>query len=401
MYEADSSRTKRYVAVKICTVQLAADGSRHVQQRLEWKAYNKLSGMETTHEGVRYIREILGRFEITGPSGSEHACFVFDVAGLHLQDLEKIYPGHRLPTNLAKDVMRNVLQAMDFLHSEAGIVHTDIKKDNIFFPASQRSCALLAERLPKRPAGKHDGESGLIVYKSIKFTEYMETAEMSLGRPVLGDFSEAQMIQGKHNLPPRLVGPEPFRSPESIVGMPLNVGLDLWAFSQLAFAMISHRLLLTVYDADGEWSPTMQLAQMQALMGPPPRNILVQSRYALNYWSDDGTWKSSHRLTPQDFDTELDDALEAADAEAKGRLIDFLRDIFKWLPEERASAAKLLQHGFLDANLTLDVPKVQRAQESERSRPTAGERKQSMDVACRELKQMKRKQSVLRRALMG
>ncbi|KAK3671002.1 hypothetical protein LTR78_009119 [Recurvomyces mirabilis] len=430
--------TKRYVAVKVCTVQLAADGSRHVQQRLEWKAYSRLSGMETTHEGVRFIREILERFDLMGPSGAEHPCFVFDVAGLHLQDLERIYPGSRLPINLTKDVLKNILKAMDFLHTEAGIVHTDIKKDNIFFPASQRCCALFAERLARqKPAGKHDGQSNNIVYKSVKFTDLLSSQEMSLGRPVLGDFSEAQIIKdGRYGLPPRLVGPEPFRSPESIVGMPLNTGLDLWAFSQMAFSMMSHRLLLTVYDSDGDWSPTMQLAQMQALMGPPPRVILVQSRYALNYWNDDGSWKHSNRRGPSDFDNELDTALETADSAAHGYLIEFLRCIFKWLPEERATASKLLHHRFLDAAYVDDVPFEQpaaapavqehRYQHQPQTRPQHNRQqsfqqdpekldrnvdrrpqtasaagKPSMDVACQELKQMKRKQSVLRRAFMG
>ncbi|KAK5111488.1 hypothetical protein LTR62_004941 [Meristemomyces frigidus] len=423
--------TQRFVALKITAIQLAADGSRHVQQRLEWKAYNRLSGMETSHEGVRYIREIQARFDLSSPSaaGAEHACLVFDVAGVHLTELERIYPGRRLPINLTKDVLKNVLKAMDFLHSEAGIVHTDIRKENIFFPASQRCCALFAERVAKqKPAGKLDPDTGRIIYRSTHFPDLLTSQEMSLGRPVLGDFSEAQIIKdGRHNLPPRLVGPEPFRSPESIIGMPLNTGLDLWALSQLAFAMVSSRDLLTVYDHSGDWNSTMHLAQMHALMSSPPRVALIQSRYALNYWEESGSWKRTLACSPRDFDAELDAALEAADRAAHGHFIDFLRGIFKWMPEERSAAGKLLQHRFLDENRTAVVhPYEHEEEESEEEsfaaaeakrnaeinagsgygdgsarRPGMGGRKQSMDVACRELKQMKRKQSVLRRAFMG
>ena len=86
------------------------------------KIYDRLSKLETTHSGQRYIRELYEAFEISGPYGN-HQCLV--QAPMHLSVLDML-KSRREPFGLLllKLTLLRLLEALDFLHGEAEIVHT-------------------------------------------------------------------------------------------------------------------------------------------------------------------------------------------------------------------------------------------------------------------------------------
>lgn len=74
--------------------------------------------------------QLLDDFKITGLNGT-HVCMVFEVLGHHLLKLiiRSNYRGIPLPN--VRNIIRQVLQGLDYLHRKCKIIHTDIKPENI------------------------------------------------------------------------------------------------------------------------------------------------------------------------------------------------------------------------------------------------------------------------------
>lgn len=66
---------------------------------------------------------MLDAFEINGPAG-EHTCLVHEPLITSLLHLQAIFVGHRLPESALKPLLRELLITLDYLHSEAHIIHT-------------------------------------------------------------------------------------------------------------------------------------------------------------------------------------------------------------------------------------------------------------------------------------
>lgn len=64
------------------------------------------------------------RFELKGPRGSIHQCIVHEPLLTSLLHFQATLDPPNLPENLLKGALQQLLQALDFLHSEAHVIHT-------------------------------------------------------------------------------------------------------------------------------------------------------------------------------------------------------------------------------------------------------------------------------------
>ena len=111
---------QRYVAVKILSTHAT-----EVQGRLA----NELDILQriNTHvkaypgHGRKHIATLLDHFTVTDRHGP-HLCLVFEALGAFNGSV--YYPGQNLPVPFVKDIARQLLLALDFLHRECRIVHT-------------------------------------------------------------------------------------------------------------------------------------------------------------------------------------------------------------------------------------------------------------------------------------
>jgi len=76
------------------------------------------------------IVQLYDSFKISGPSGL-HVCMVFEVLGENLLGLIKRWNHRGIPTPLVKQITKQVLLGLDYLHRECGIIHTDLKPENV------------------------------------------------------------------------------------------------------------------------------------------------------------------------------------------------------------------------------------------------------------------------------
>ncbi|KAF9205701.1 serine/threonine protein kinase, CMGC group [Haplosporangium sp. Z 27] len=80
--------------------------------------------------GRKYVVELLDHFMHRGPNGL-HVCMVFEVLGENLLSVIKRYRHRGIPIHLVRQIVHQVLMGLDYMHRECGIIHTDLKPENV------------------------------------------------------------------------------------------------------------------------------------------------------------------------------------------------------------------------------------------------------------------------------
>lgn len=96
----------------------------------EIKLLNKVVQANMNHPGRKHVVSLLDSFEHKGPHGT-HVCMVFEVLGENLLGLIKRWNHRGIPMPLVKQITKQVLLGLDYLHRECGIIHTDLKPENV------------------------------------------------------------------------------------------------------------------------------------------------------------------------------------------------------------------------------------------------------------------------------
>lgn len=96
----------------------------------EIKLLNKIVQANPSHPGRKHVVSLLDSFEHKGPNGV-HVCMVFEVLGENLLGLIKRWNHRGIPMPLVRQITKQVLLGLDYLHRECGIIHTDLKPENV------------------------------------------------------------------------------------------------------------------------------------------------------------------------------------------------------------------------------------------------------------------------------
>ncbi|CCK72284.1 serine/threonine protein kinase SKY1 KNAG_0J02030 [Huiozyma naganishii CBS 8797] len=151
-YKGEKYKECRYVLVRklgwghFSTVWLAKDtatGS-HVAMKIvrsdkiyteaaldEIKLLERLKcDKEDLCEGSKHILDLMDSFIHTGPNG-KHIVMVFEVLGENLLALIKKYEHRGIPIIYVKQISKQLLLGLDYMHRKCGVIHTDIKPENV------------------------------------------------------------------------------------------------------------------------------------------------------------------------------------------------------------------------------------------------------------------------------
>lgn len=120
------NETGRHVALKV-----VRSASHYTETALdEIKLLKKIVDANPSHPGRPHVVSLLDSFEHKGPNG-QHVCMVFEVLGENLLGLIKRWNHRGIPMPLVKQIVKQVLLGLDYLHRECGIIHTDLKPENV------------------------------------------------------------------------------------------------------------------------------------------------------------------------------------------------------------------------------------------------------------------------------
>ncbi len=128
--------SQHYIEAAYDEVEVLQEIAKHVKD-LEWeKSINEywLKNPEILKNGINsdhtHVVQLLNSFLHYGPNG-KHFCMVFEIMGVTLLEIMKRYNFKGIPLPLVRIIAKQVLIGLDYLHRICGIIHTDLKPENV------------------------------------------------------------------------------------------------------------------------------------------------------------------------------------------------------------------------------------------------------------------------------
>ncbi|KAB8225660.1 kinase-like domain-containing protein [Aspergillus novoparasiticus] len=226
----------RYIALKI---YIHSSKPNHEVQVLE-----HLAACRTDHPGKQLVRNTIDSFEITGPKGS-HQCVVQEPLLTSLLHFQATLNPMSLTEALLKGALQQIaILALDFLHTEAHVVHTDIQAKNIIIESSDPSIFDEWEKEEKAEPTPRKTENDMIIYQLRRFHR-KKGWNKYLGMPILCDLGEAR-IGDVHT---GVIQPDLYRAPEGVLGIEWTSKVDIWNVGVLVYRRVPHLRLTIHFDA--------------------------------------------------------------------------------------------------------------------------------------------------------
>ncbi|PWY95974.1 kinase domain protein [Aspergillus sclerotioniger CBS 115572] len=310
----------------------------------ELEIYKRMDAVEAHHPGKDFIRKLLDHFSIEGPHG-QHICLVHQPLGMSADTLlQKYIPGKLMTLEEMKPCIRQLLIGLDFLHSAAHIIHTDLQLKNMLLPVTDiKKLSSLEEREVNAPSPRKVLKDRTIYLSTI----YNAGGD---GLPLLSDFGEARFGDVENNAD---IMPNMYRAPEVVFKESWDYKVDIWNVAMVAWDIVCSRHIFNGKNPDGIFDDRVHVAEMIALLGPPPAEFRERCKLAYVFWDEQGNWKD---LAPIP-----DISLESLGADIRGKdkegFFRWLRAALQWNAEDRPSATDLLFDEWLMEGLGLNTKK--------------------------------------------
>ncbi|KAG9249752.1 kinase-like domain-containing protein [Emericellopsis atlantica] len=241
---------QRHVALKL----YVHSGSIGDQIDNEIDMYKRIEAGPKRHPGYDAIRPLLGSFDMDGPDGKHRRL-------VHTPLLES--------PPIVAFVLKQLFLALDFLHSECQVIHTDLKADNIMFSVEDERVFSDLEQAELISPSPRKEVAGRTIYTS----RQLHTAK-GIGVPVLCDFGSAVLGNIKHT---EDVQPNVYRAPEVILEAPWSYEIDIWNAGCMVWDIYEGGHLFRGWDPEHDtyraYRSRAHISEMIALLGPPPSDL--------------------------------------------------------------------------------------------------------------------------------
>ncbi|EHK25855.1 serine threonine protein kinase, CMGC group [Trichoderma virens Gv29-8] len=327
---------RRHVALKLFI------NSQSMGEQLdhELSMYKRISKSSSRHPGRGAVRELLDSFDVTGPDGC-HRCLVHPPLWESLLTFLHRNPVRRLPIPVLAFVLRRLFLALDFLHTECQVIHTDIKADNIMFGIDDDSVFTAFEEQELLDPSPRKVVDGRAIYLSRELQ-----MPKNWGAPVLCDFGSA-VVGGKEHLED--VQPDIYRAPEVILEAPWSYQVDLWNAGCMIWDLFEGGHLFTGHDPEHRtYRSRAHLAEIIALLGDPPQALLHSGKSSHKFFTDKGEFRQN---IPLPANVSLEGRETNLEGESKEKFLVMMRKMLQWEPSKRSSAKALADDEWIMQNM--------------------------------------------------
>ncbi|EKM54806.1 uncharacterized protein PHACADRAFT_210586 [Phanerochaete carnosa HHB-10118-sp] len=342
---AASEGTERFYAVKILTLDATSQHRANVMPEVE--------AMKTIRDvgPTQHLPTLIDDFEIPLSRKHSHLCLVTDVYGQDVAAFRRSAPRKALPVHTVKVIVKQVLQALGHLH-KLGIIHRDIRPDNIFL-RTEMSPEAIDHWLKTLPEDQDDNSYPLPPdFKwddPLERVKNMRIALTGLGQPqCTGRFGKQPAEQFRAYSQ---------RAPEVVLGSDFGTSIDIWAIGCITFEMLIGRWLFHPEGGGGDFSlEDDHLAKMMELTGEHfSPTMLQRAELASTYFDSNGDLLR----VPELYYVLLEDVLatyKTLPEDEIGLAASFIRDCIRLEPADRLSASALLSHPWLRLDVSPSLP---------------------------------------------
>lgn len=262
--------------------------------------------------GARHVIRLLDEFIHRGPNG-DHLCMVFEALGSSLLGMMRANGWQGIRLAQVREMAKQLLLGLDHLHRVCGIIHTDLKPENVLM----RDGDLLRILNSTKEEGfqLQIADFGNACWTHRHFTEDIQTRQ--------------------------------YRAPEVILGLPYDTSADIWSLACLLWEMATGEFLFEPRSNTAAYSRDEEhLALMVELLGPIPRFLVTSAKHSRALFNRMGELRHIHNIGYCPMESILVKKHGIDEAEARG-FADFLRQMLEWNNKRRPTALEFLHHPWL------------------------------------------------------
>ncbi|CAN6183344.1 unnamed protein product [Urochloa humidicola] len=356
-------QSQRYVALKI--QKSAPEFAQAALHEIEF--LSEITKRDPSN--CKCIIHLIDHFKHTGPNG-QHICLVFEFLGDSLLKLVQYNRYKGIGLDRVKRICKSILVGLDYLHSELGIIHSDLKLENVLLlstidPSKDPIRSGLKPNLEK-PEGNPNGEVSLNpIKKKLKMRARRVLAKLAEKRKTAVESSRSERSLDGIDLTCKIVDfgnacwadkqftdfiqTRQYRAPEIILGSGYSFSVDMWSFACIAFELATGEMLFTPKEGHGYSEDEDHLALMMELLGKMPKKIATMGTRSKEYFDRHGDLKRIRRLKLSSVERILVDKYKISESDAR-QFANFLCPLLDFAPEKRSTAAECLKHPWLQCD---------------------------------------------------
>lgn len=199
--------------------------------------------MEGDSERLHKFGRMQHWFEYRGVKMAKHVVIVFDLQGQSLLDTITMNKNRPFAIEMVRDCMKHIFQTLEYVHG-MGIIHTDVKAENIMHPMCSTS-----EMNESQMTHVYPQDRNVIL--------------IDFGSAVFGGKKYSDLITSRY-----------YRAPEVILGTGWSYECDIWSCGCLLMELILGRVLFNVRD------DRAHLAMMEKVLGSTmPETLASEHRH--------------------------------------------------------------------------------------------------------------------------
>ncbi|KNC54963.1 CMGC/SRPK protein kinase [Thecamonas trahens ATCC 50062] len=377
----------RYVALKI------VKSSPHYMEAAEDEV--KLLARASEHDvgGKQPVVHLIDHFVHYGPHG-KHVCMVFEVLHCNLLRLIKQSNYNGLPLDIVRRIAKQVLEGLAFLHDECGIIHTDLKPENVLLTISEEELQEMAATPPnlahvrgfgrrrdrklrrkQSKAKKEKNKSNASLNgkggdgeRATRGTEATRASEDAAAEGASASESRSPSKKRRKEVKVDLstkvkiadlgnacwvdkhftddIQTRQYRAPEVILGAGYSTKVDVWSLACMIFELCTGDFLFNPHSGGYYSRDEDHLARLIETLGPMPRAVATRGKYARDFFTRRGELRNIRNLREWRIHAVLREKYGWPLKEAVA-LSFFLQPMLEFDPKSRASAADMLKHPWL------------------------------------------------------